>query len=284
MTEYQYVKELLSTGIGAEGTLLLPRKIYDTILDEAIKNLIPRSEYALYGGPAQIPGASWDLNLHTLNSMSVRVVGEGAEVPLDNTEFSNLNLKPLKYGVTVKITKEMMEDSQFDLLAWNLKIAGRRMAEQETSIVVTGALDSAGNTVTGGATISVANITRAIQYLEDSDFTATTFFVGKEVLNDLRNLDTFVEYQKRGDTQVLDTGTFGKIYGMNVIPISTNAGMTATSSYVCDKNYAIAFAEKRPLTVENFDMPTHDMKAVTITARFIAKNIRSASVAKITTT
>ena len=39
MAELQYVKELLATGAGTEGSLLIPRRIYDTIIDEALKVL-----------------------------------------------------------------------------------------------------------------------------------------------------------------------------------------------------------------------------------------------------
>jgi len=60
MTELKAVQELLSTGTGAEGTLLIPRKIHDALIDEVDKNLIPRSEAAMYFGPSEIPGSSYD--------------------------------------------------------------------------------------------------------------------------------------------------------------------------------------------------------------------------------
>ena len=47
-------------------------------------------------------------------------------------------------------------------------------------------------------------------------------FVGMEVLNDLRNIDTFVEANKIGNTEMLKRGFLGTIYGLNVIKFSTN--------------------------------------------------------------
>lgn len=280
--EYKYLKEYLSTGTGTEGSLLIPRKILPTLIEESTKMLIPRELAAIYIGPGEIPNSSIDINRVVENKMDVRAVAEGAEVPLDQTEYNNLNVKPKKYGVAIRITREMLEDANFNLLQHNIMIAGRRFAENENSLVIT-ALDAAANTVSGGAAITIANITRSIQYLEDADKTPTDFVVGFEVLNDLRNIDTFVEFQKVGNTEMLQRGFLGTIYGLNVIRVSTNAGMTTTSSYVLDRDYAYVIVEKRPITVENFDLVTFDMTGAVITQRIDVQPLRTNAIAKITT-
>ena len=280
--EYKFLKEALTLGTGTEGSLLVPRKIYPTLIDESLKLLIPRECAAMYVGPAQIPASSIDLNRLVENKLKVRLVAEGAEVPLDQTEYNNLNVKPKKYGVAVRITRELIEDAMFNLLENNIKIAGRRFAENENSLVIT-ALDLAANTVAGGAAITIANITRAIQYLEDNDKVATDFIVGFEVLNDLRNIDTFVEYQKVGNTEMLSRGYAGTIYGANVVRVSTNAGITATTSYVIDRNWAYVIVEKRPITIENFELPTFDTTGVVLTQRIDVQPLRTVAIAKITT-
>ena len=185
MADIVKIKELLQTSTGTEGSLLIPKKIYDRMIMAVDKALIPRSEAMLVLGPADIPGSSIDLNLETADSMKVTEVGEGAEFPLDVEEYTSINLKPKKYGVAVRITREMIEDSKFNLLGLNIDRAGKEMAENENSLVISDALDNAANTVSGGASFTIANLTRAMQYLEDSDYTPTTLFVGNEVLNDL---------------------------------------------------------------------------------------------------
>ncbi len=277
------IKELLATGIGTEGQLLIPRKIHDTIIEEVDKRLIPRSEAALMLGPGDIPGSSIDIDLETPNIMNVRAVAESAEIPLDQDEYTSTNLKPVKYGVAIRITRELLEDAKWNLLARNIRTAGKRLAENENSLVIV-ALDTAANTVGGGASITIADLTRAMQYLEDSDFNGTTFIVGTEVVNDLRNIDTFVEFNKSGNTDMLKKGFVGNIYGLDVIRVSTNAGMTTTTSYVIDNTEAYAIAEKRPITVENFELPTFDMSGAAITQRITAKALRTSAIAKITTT
>ena len=283
MSQYKFLKEYLHTGLGTEGSLLIPRKIYPTLIEESIKMLIPRELASLYIGPDQIPGSSIDINREVENKMDVRQVAEGAEIPLDQTEYNNLNVKPIKYGVAVRITREMLEDANFNLLDHNIRVAGRRFAENENSVIITNALDSAANTVSGGAAITIANITRAIQYLEDADKVATDLIIGFEVLNDLRNIDTFVEANKVGNTEMLQRGFIGTIYGLNVVRVSTNAGMTTTTAYVIDRNYAYVIVEKRPLTIENFELPTFDMSGAVLTQRFDVQPLRTNAIAKITT-
>jgi len=286
MAELKAVQELLSTGMGTEGQLLIPRKIHDTLIEEVDKNLIPRSEAAMYFGPSDIPGSSIDVDLVTPNKMDVRIIAEGAEIPIDQSDYESFNMKPQKWGVALRITREMMEDSKWNLLQHNIKVAGKRFAENETSLILSDALSNYGNLVTGGAALTIANITRAMQYLDDADYTPTTLFVGMEALNDLRNIDTFVEANKVGNRDMLERGFLGTIYGLNVIKFSTNAAPTTTwSKYaiVTDRMHAYCIAEKRTVTVENFEMPVYDMSAASITQRIRVRQLRSNAIAKIVT-
>ena len=281
-----YIKELLQTGSGVEGQLLIPSKIYDTLIEEVDKNLIPRSEAAMYFGPSEIPGSSLDIDLATPDSMQLRLVGEGAESPIDNSAYTSFNIKPQKYGVAIRVTKEMLEDGKWNLLQHDIKLAGKRFAENETKLILQDALDNATNSISGGAAISIANITRGMQYLDDSDYTGTTLFVGMEVLNDLRNIDTFVEHQKANNSDMLDKGFLGVIYGLNVVKFSTKAAPSTTYSkyaYITDKMHAYVIAEKRPVTVANFEMPVYDMDAANITQRIKVRQLRANAIAKITT-
>lgn len=287
MAEMKAIKELLSTGMATEGQFLIPRKIHDTLIEEVDKNLIPRTEAAMYFGPAEIPGSSIDVNLVSPNNMNVRIVAEGAEIPIDESAYTHFNLKPEKWGVALRITREMLEDGKWNLLQHNLMVSGKRFAENESKLILQDALDNATNTVSGGAAITIANITRAMQYLDDEDYTPTTLFVGMEVLNDLRNIDTFVEANKVGNTDMLDRGFLGTIYGLNVIKFSTNAAPSSTYSkyaYVTDRMHAYVIAEKRPVTVENFEMPVYDMSAASVTQRIKVRQLRADAIAKITTT
>jgi HK97 family phage major capsid protein len=286
MAGLKHIQEYISTEDGTPGTLLIPKLILPTLIDEVEKALLPRELAVMVLGPGQIQGSSFDFNLEAPNTMDVRLVGEGAEIPLDAANYSNVTFTPKKYGVAIRITREMMEDAQFPILERQIRIAGKRFAEKETELIIT-ALDGATTDVTGGAAITIANITTAMQGLEDNDYTPTDFLVGNEVLNDLRNIDTFVEANKAGNTEMLSRGFLGTLYGMSVVRFSSNATPTPATykkyAYVIDRTQAYALAIKRDLTVENFDLPSYDMQGAALTWRFDVQLLRAAAVARITT-
>lgn len=277
-----HIKQALNRDLGTEGSLLLPKKIFGTIVEEAEKRLIPREAAALYFGPEQIPGPSIDVNLEDPNTGTMRPWAEGSAVNLDNGTYSSFNMKPVKYGAGLKITRELMEDSQFPLLERQVRLFGKRAAENENSLIISDALDNAGNTVAGGATVTHANFVRAVQYLEDNDYELTHWFLGTEVMADVRNTDLYTEYDKAGDADIIKTGYRGVILGGQVVRVSTNAGMTTTTAYGIDREHAYAIAEKRRLTIEKFNMPQWDMEAAVLSHRFKARHVRANAIVKIT--
>jgi len=279
------IKELLQTSVGTEGSKLIEKKIYDTLIEAVEKKHIGRGAAAFVVGSSGIPGSSVDIDLATPDSQKVYAVAEGGAVPIDVVDYTSFNLKPVKYGVRIPITKEMMEDGKWDLIEHNIKFAGTKIADNEDLLILRDALDNATNTQSGGAAVTISDVTRAIQYLEDSDYTATHIIVGPEVANDLRNIDTFVEAQKLGTREMFETGFIGRIYGMDVLRFSTNAAPTTTYSkyaYVIDKAHAFCIAEKRPVTVENYDDNVHDLSGAVITQRIVVRQLRAGAICKIT--
>jgi HK97 family phage major capsid protein len=219
------------------------------------------------------------------NSMISRETAEGATIPLSKYILTSTNIKPVKYSIGLRITRELKEDAKWPMLANAVRMAGKRMAERETKEFIT-ILDGAANTVSGGAAATIANINSALGYVEDSDYEGTSLLVGNEFLQDLRNIDTFFEADKLGNRDMIEKGFVGRILGMNVLRFSTNAAPSSTYAkyaYVYDRGQAVALAEKRPLTVEQFEIGEADMTGVSVTQRFKFALLRSSSVAKITT-
>lgn len=274
------VQEFLTRSNGAEGTLLIPRKIYDQLIPEVQRAQIGRQYAAHVVGPAEVPGSSVDINLATPQSMRVFKVAEGASVPISEHAYTTVNIKPDKFGVRPLITKEMIEDSQFNLMQDNLKQGMLELAYNETALIVS-ALDGAATTVAGGAALTIANITTAMLALENNNYKPSVLFIGPEALNDLRNIDTFVEYNKSGDN-ALHTGAIGNIFGMEVVKV-TAGGFTTTSSYVVDASQAYAVVEKRGIESKEYEDVPADQMGVLLTQRVAVSLLRSAAVAKITT-
>lgn len=278
------INEYISRADGTEGSLLIPKLILPTLMEEQEKALIPREMAAEVISPSQFQGSTMTKNLVSPNTMDLREVGEGAEVPLDNVSFSTVTYTPKKYGVAIRITREMMEDSQFDLKSINLAYVGKRFAENETNLVL-GQLDAAANTVAGGAQVTLANIAQAIYNVENGeDYTPTDYLIGNEVHQDLMNIDVFVDASKAGNSDLMQRGFVGTIFGLNVARFSTNAGANAvaTSSYVFDRSNAYGIALARDITVENVMLPTFDMEGAVVTQRIDVKVLRTQAICKIT--
>jgi len=280
------INEYISTADGTAGTLLIPKLIMPTLIEEVDKNLIPREMAAQVWGPGQIKGSSFTVNLETPDTLDIRQVGEGAEIPLDNMDFETVTYTPVKYGVAIRITREMIEDSQFELLQRNIRTAGKRFAENEQTLVLT-ALDTANSTVAGGAAITIANITEAMQNVEAEDYTPTDMICGYEILQDLRNIDTFVEADKAGDTDMLSRGFKGTLFGLNVAIFSDKASPTPGTykkyAYVFDRGQSYGIAIAREISVENVTLPTYDMEGAVLTQRIDVQALRTKAIAKITT-
>jgi len=286
MAKLNKINEYISTADGTAGTLLIPKLIMPTVIEAVEKNLIPREMAAQVWGPSQIKGSSFTVNLETPDTMSVRQVGEGAEVPLDNIDFSTVTYTPKKYGVAIRITREMVEDSQVELVQRNLRTAGKRFAENEQKLVLT-ALDTADATVAGGAAATIANITEAMNNVESNDYSPTDMVIGYEFLQDLRNIDTFVEADKAGDTEMLSRGFKGTLFGLSIALFSDKASPTPGTykkyAYVFDRSQAYGIAISRDVTMESLTLPTYDMEGAVLTQRIDVQALRTKAISKITT-
>jgi len=280
---FSKIKEFITTGDATPGTLLIPKLIMPPLIDAVDKALLPREMASFV--KSGFEGSSFSVNLVTPNILKIRSVAEGAEIPLDSTAFTSITFTPKKYGVAIRITREMMEDSQFNILEANLREVGRRFAENETSLVLN-ALDGANTTVTGGAALTIANITAGILAIHNQDYEPTDMIIGNEILQDLQNIDTFVEADKAGNMELMQKGYIGTIFGMKVAHFSTNAAPSTTYAkyaYLFDRRQAYGIAIKRDITVENFMLPTFDMEGAAITQRIDVQVLRPVAIAKITT-
>jgi len=271
---YKHITEYISTGDGTAGTLLIPKLIMEPLIEEVDKTLLPRELAARVWLPGALrnKGNEFNINLEDPNTMDVREIGEGAEIFIDAGDYESQSFECTKYGVAIRITREMIEDSQFELLDRQIRLAGKRFAEKETELIIDCLVNNAGATTAGGAAITIANITESMQDLEDNDYTPTDIICGNEVINDLRNIDTFVEANKVGNTDMLKRGFLGNIYGMNVVRVSKNAMSSATYNkyaFVIDRSQAYAIAIKR--------------EGAAITWRFDVESLRDNAISKITT-
>ena len=278
-----------SSANSATTSYLIPKTLYPNVINAVRKKLVLRGLAAKIFGPKSIPGRTLVLPLQSEidsnTAMAVDKVGEGGEIPLTQTQWEDLTLTPVKYGARVGVTKEMMEDGIIDLLSYHAELAGYEFADNEEALIVS-QLDSASsaasnNVANANATLPVTDITEAMQYLEEKNYTPTHMVVGAEIANDMRNIDTFNEADKTGKSSAVSHRLIGTIFGMQVI-VSNN--VSAKLAYVIDKAHAFVIAEKRPLTVERYKDYARDTGFVTVTQRVAVSYLRAEATSEITTT
>lgn len=126
------VKEALTT---ADANILIPKTIEIVMLDAA------EPEY-LASQFLRTVNLNEGRSMEFINFGAIRAfeIGEAQEYPeqsLDLTQFggASTEVKVKKYGLKVKITDEMIEDSQWDVIGMHLEAAGRAMARKREEVI-----------------------------------------------------------------------------------------------------------------------------------------------------
>ena len=263
---------------------LIPRTLYGTLFAALKRNLVLSSLAARRIGPESVPGSSIDIPSAETDSLTIKRVGEGAVVGLSAQNYTSFNVKPYKYGVRIMITREVEEDSLFDLMAMNIEEAGYQLAKNEEALIVAtldaGSTAASHNVANSNATLPVTDITAAIQNLRAANAEPTDMIIGAGIENDLYNIDTFTEADKSG-TNNPSNRLIGRIAGMNVI---VSNSVTATLAYVIDRRKAFIIVEKRPVTVERYFAAERDSSFAVVTQRIAARYLYADAISEITTT
>lgn len=281
-------EELGTSWTSATGALTIPKQLYATLIRAVRRNLVFRPLAAFSVGPAGIPGSSVDIDyeIEEHTGVDMAEVAEGAEAPDMVLQLATYNVKPLKYMLRLPITEEMMEDGKWDLMVRSFDIAGYKAAKKQDSLIIDQVDADAGNTTTGGATATVANITRGMQYLDDNGYNPSDLIIGTEVVNDIRNISLFVQADQSGVNDP-SKSLIGQIYGMRVWKCN-NLGRGNNSSkkyaYIIDRKEAFMYVVKRPVTVKNFDQIWKDVRNGIVSMRFAAESHRTNAIFKLTTT
>mgnify|MGYP001600761707 CR=1 FL=1 len=269
------LEDILTRGSAPEQILT---DIYRTVSESVRTKLIGTNLVAMRLGPGDIPGTTLDIVHQTRNSLAVHLVVEGAEIPISTEDTYRYQVRPRKWATRPLVTREMVEDSLFAVMERQLKEAGYQMARNlDRNILLLALRQGSGNTVTGLAAITVANIATAIQNLETNDYVFTDMGVGAAVANDLRNIDTFVEANKAGvndpSKSLIGTIFGGKVHQTNNLTSNEGGATNATDAVCLDRDWAMVFAEKRPLTVDRYNDVTRQLEGIVLSARWDARTI-----------
>jgi len=232
-----------------------------------------------------IPGSSYQVEMPDADSLAFHLRAEGAQSVLDNETYSELTFTPQMWSADIKMTYEAEQDYLFDVMDMNMKTTAYEAAKKIDNLCARaleqGAVaNTVTHVVTGGTPVTNANLVAAMRLLEDDDYTCSDVVFCAEHIEDLRDTDTFVEANKLGNREEFQTGYLGVVHGMRVW--HTNNEYTTGSSYVIDKNYAFAIAEKMPLSLKPWEDVRRGLKGFTAYMRFDTGYLRKEACSQIT--
>ncbi len=250
-----------STAGSSTGSYLIPKVLFSQLLRAVRKKLIFRALAAKMIGPKSVPGSSLDFSEQDPETMNVYRLGAGSLIGLDAEEYSGFNIKPIKYGLRIKIPRELIEDSQWDVMALNVETAGYELADNEEALIVAQLDSGAGQTggteiANSNATLPPSDITEAMKGLWEENYNPTDMIVGVDVAKDIMDTDTFQEAHKSGVNDP-SKGLITSIYNMKVW-VSNN--VSSVLAYVIDRKFAFLGVEKRPVTIEKYFDAARDSK------------------------
>jgi len=208
-------------------------------------------------------------------------VAEGAEIPIGTEDYDSVTLTPKKYGVRPLISREMVEDAEWDVIQYQLAEAGRAMADLETEKIITKMISDAGNSAAAATsgTLAYADIVDMINLIMTDDFAPDVMAVHPSEFADLLKDTAIQKAMEWGGPAVAPTGKIAGLLGMRVL-ISTK--VTSGTVLVVDSKHASVLFIRRDITAEEYEDPVKDLAGVAITARWIYNTMRANAIGKIT--
>ncbi len=311
--DFQGVKETMSTVslkklmefLGKSGTTgiagaayLVPDKIYDIMFRKAYANDLTGQAMRV----VDTPGSTLKVD-YMQGGYRPKRFGSGGAMPDETLETAQLTITPALWGINARITYDLIEDSQWDVVQLHLEDAAKACAAESTAqsvAVLVAAATGRGtlNTLTTGAatTTDFDDIMGAWAKNAEDGFLSNTVIAPPVAIADFKSDASVAAYASSyHDRQVTDppmlTGTFA---GMNIYTLTgEQTYYSATGSYILysgskdrtlvyNKEEAALCVRKRFLKIDNYSDPVKDLVGATITFRESYKTVNKDAICLIT--
>lgn len=220
-------------------------------------------------------------------------VGEGTEVRIAGERYDYIDVNMRKIGVRPLISREMVEDAAWDVVARQLAEGGRAMAQKENELGLAVLLTqgTSGNNYQGyGSNVNTANnnymtyldMVNGIGTLREQNAFPDTLAVHPEEEADLLVDQNYINSFYFGGLMKKALGPpdfFGQILGIRTL---TSTLMTAGYALLIDTARAAGFVIRRDVTVENLIDPVKDLSGAVFTERMNLGVLRAPAICQIT--
>ena len=275
--DYKFLEKLANEGelITSWESELVQEQIYAQIIDAAYANRVGRQILK----PVQLnAGSALNFELETKNSITFNRVAETGLLLKDVENYTEVIVTPVKYGCSVAIAREAIEDMKWDVIKRNLTALGIQAGLKEDALVVAAMADStygfyAGTgsshrVTTTGTELDIVDIVNAIVYPRTDDCNPNIMLLNPKQEGELNQIDTFVEADKVGNRTTFEKGFIGRIYGLDCI---ISSSCTADRVYILDTSRAGVIVIRRDLSTSLFEVPERDSRGIACTFREAAQ-------------
>ncbi|HPD11255.1 MAG TPA: phage major capsid protein [Methanoregulaceae archaeon] len=208
-----------------------------------------------------------------------QVVAEGAEIPISTQTLGVMTLTAQKYAIRPMITREMVADSQFDVVATEIRKAGYKVENALNQAALSDILEYSGTAADAGAAGTAAAAygatAQAVGGLIGLGFTPTDIVLHPVGYGALMS---YISTLNTDSAAKVLSGGMESLFGCRVHVCGvTDTSSTYTWGYgtndyifglVVDKNSAGAIGMREDLSVERFEDPIRDLIGMVIKARF----------------
>jgi HK97 family phage major capsid protein len=250
-------------------------KVLDIVWEAAKPNLIGRELVQVMAKDAP------SLKIPRAKLSKAYEVAEGAEIPIGTEDYDSVTLTPKKYGVRPLISREMIEDAEWDVIQYQLAEAGRSMADIEAEKIITQMISDAGNSAAAATsgTLAYADVADMIKLIMTDNYNADIMAVHPTEFADLLKDTAIQKAMDWGGPAVAPTGRIATLLGLRVL-VSTK--VTSGTVLLVDSKHAGVLFIRRDITTEEYEDPVKDLAGVAITARWVYKTLRTDAIGKVT--
>ncbi len=225
-------------------------------------------------------------------------IAEGAEIPAAGEKYDNVDVTVQKFGVRPQITREMVEDAVWDVIARQLAEAGRAVSQLENEQFLIGSASQAGLVQDAGNSVATAtsgtlvylDIVKAVRSLREQNF----YYEGGVLVTypraeqDLLVDDKFIHAFYFGGLMkkaLSPSEFFGQMLGFTTYVstlIAPTGGGATDRTLLLDNARAGLLVIRRDLTVENLVDPIKDLTGMALTERLQYGTQRANAITKVT--
>ena len=282
----EYLAKSGTTGI-AGGAYLVPAKLHSDLIEYSLaEDLAPHICSMVING---WEGANLDIDVANNVGYKPHVFVGGATLPTETIETKKVTLTPVSFGIHPRITNDMVEDAQSDIMGFHLKMEAQAMArfsnEQVLTVLQT-ATDGWGtlnSSITGDGDQTkwtagtTSDVRRAILGVGQDRWIPNTMVCTQEAWSDVISTTGAATVIIGLTTpEPVDPYFTMKCQGIDIafsnadcLHLSTDALGTFTDcvTLIFDRKNAILTGRKRWMMMKDYADPTRDIAAMTITAR-----------------